>query len=150
MKVILGILSTCFLFIYSSPSLINQRITYTSASIIDHIWTNDSKKYQTSGIRYTSISDHFPIFSIFTTTSDYVDTRVTISRRIFNDNFIDSLKTDLQNYEWNLDCVTGINESFNLYISRFHKIYDKHFPLKQFTIKEKQVGKPYISTAIKK
>ena len=43
------------------------RVTYRSATLIDHIWTNDMQNYIRSGILYSSISDHFPVLSLFST-----------------------------------------------------------------------------------
>lgn len=41
------------------------RVHGPSATLIDHIWTNDLAKLLSSFIIYFSISDHFPNFSIF-------------------------------------------------------------------------------------
>lgn len=40
------------------------RFTNTSATIIDHFWSNDPN-YLSSGILFSNISDHFPIFNSF-------------------------------------------------------------------------------------
>ena len=40
------------------------RITPKSATLIDNIFTNDFCRPISSGLIYTSISDHFPVFSI--------------------------------------------------------------------------------------
>ena len=54
------------------------RITESSATLIDNIFTNDIKADVKSGILYTDISDHFPIFMIidhasFSRTSTFIE-----------------------------------------------------------------------------
>ena len=41
------------------------RVTGTSATLIDHIWTNDYNHCKNNGILYDETSDHFPVFSFF-------------------------------------------------------------------------------------
>ena len=70
------------------------RITKTSASVIDHIWTNGLHNYQTSGIIYSVLSDHFPVF----TTLKILDTNtqqseIIINKRIYNSNLINAFKS---------------------------------------------------------
>ena len=49
-------------------SLINKptRVTDTTATLIDHIWSNDYNNCIKNGIVFDDIlSDHFPIFAVF-------------------------------------------------------------------------------------
>ena len=52
---------------YNFYAAINKptRITSHSATLIDHIWTNNFENYKSSGIIYTSISDPFPVVTTF-------------------------------------------------------------------------------------
>ena len=43
------------------------RVTNTSATLIDHIWTNNLENLQSSGILIDKTSNHFPVFSFFNT-----------------------------------------------------------------------------------
>lgn len=40
------------------------RVTETSATVIDHNWINNIENYRESGVIYTDISDHFPVFTV--------------------------------------------------------------------------------------
>ena len=74
------------------------RVTNVSATLIDHIWTNDLN-YFTSGIIYTSVSDHLPVFSSFS--SPVIKSRndiITIHKRVFSDNNIDYFSLELWKY----------------------------------------------------
>ena len=71
-------------------------------------------------------------------------------KRIINVNSINSFKTSLVDYKLR-DEMTGddVNVDFDTYIKNFLNLYNNHFPVKQFTIKEKHIIKPYITIAIK-
>ena len=51
---------------FSFRSLINMptRITESTSTLIDNIFTNNFNDAHISGIFYTDVSDHFPVFSI--------------------------------------------------------------------------------------
>lgn len=87
------------------------RINRTSASIIDHIWTNNTKNYVGSGIIYTQISDHFPIFSAFISENNLA-TRlyITVKNRVINNDTIFKFKAELEQYRWEGD----VNSSFDI------------------------------------
>ena len=46
------------------------RVSKRSATIIDHIWTNDIRSYKTNGILLSDSSDHFSPFLIFESLSN--------------------------------------------------------------------------------
>lgn len=126
------------------------RVTESSATLIDHIWTNDFCNYQCSGVVYTQISDHFPVFSTFSIPiANSVNHYITFRRRIYNSDSINSFKSALSNYKWE-DYVTGdVNTDFDSYIDAFLKLYNMHFPIKEFKIKKQHANKPYITSGIK-
>ena len=41
------------------------RVTSTSATLIDHIWTNNMRENIFNGILYDMTSDHFPVLSMY-------------------------------------------------------------------------------------
>lgn len=127
------------------------RVTATSASLIDHIWTSNLQNHQVSGIYYTSISDHFPVFSVFSVDDNHrQSSKITVSKRLYNCLSTEAFKSDLSNYNWMSDMVADdVNASFDNYMKKFLNLYNHHYPLKQFTCKEKHINKPYITPAIK-
>ena len=83
------------MFQHSFIPLINKptRISTTTASVIDNIYSNDilGTNYQPYGIMYTDISDHLPIFVLTTQINDpKVDT--VIETRIYNEQATTTLK----------------------------------------------------------
>ena len=126
------------------------RVTRSSATLIDHMWTNDMQNYITSGIIYSSISDHFPIFSLFSVPNSNVNcSPAKILKRLFSNNSINNFKIELSDYHWEPElCNLTTNEAFEKYFKIFLVLYNKNFPIKEVTIKEKHLGKPYITPAI--
>ena len=136
---------------YSFFSTISKptRVTNNSATIIDHIWTNNMDNYQTSGIFFNSISDHFPIFSSFTTTRKTSEV-TTLTKRTFTAENINAFKSDLASFNWKpLPLNNDTNGTFDSYISKFLELYNKNFPKTIIKIKEKHMNKPYITHEIK-
>ena len=79
------------------------RVTKTSASIIDHLWINNLHNYQSRGIIYTSISDHFPIFSTFSLPNSHSPrTFNTVNIRNYADDCIEAFKVELSSFGWKL------------------------------------------------
>ena len=99
------------------------KVTSTSASLIDNIWTSNLHNHQVSGIHYTSISDNFRIISIFSVENNAIlqSSTITVTKRIYNNLSIESFKKDLLNYKWtsDLDETHDVNESFDIYMKSF-------------------------------
>ena len=137
-----------------SYSLITKptRVKGNSATLIDHIWTNDLLKCAQSGIIYANISDHFPTFSVFNLNSpNNSSTLKEIQYRDFNPSNIAEFKHHLSEVCWDLVYApSDPNVAYNNFISIFKPSFDKFFPLKNKTIKVKHSNKPYITNDIKK
>ena len=78
------------------------RITPTTATLIDNIYSNDilGEYNQLHGILYTDISDHLSIFLLTKLNNDIKDD-VTIETRIYNDQTIDLFKSIIDTICWN-------------------------------------------------
>lgn len=138
---------------YGFFSTINKptRVTSHSATLIDHIWTNNVDNYIHSGIIYSSISDHFPVTSSFSLLqSESLRKPITFKIRKYTNENISSFKSELTNYNWNLFKNSDVNYVFDNYALKIVELFDKHFPKNTVVIKEKHIGKPYITPAIRK
>lgn len=126
------------------------RVTQTSASLIDHIWTNNIHCHVTSGILHSTISDHFPVFASFTTNRTLTsNTHKTISTTKITDEYINNFKLELSSYQWKQDIKFNVEVDYDNYISKFSQLYMKHFPTIDIQIKDKFTTKPYITPAIR-
>lgn len=127
------------------------RVTSTSATLIDHIWTNNFHTPSTNGIIYTTLSDHFPIFTSFPVSGSCKNNFTkSIVKTIINHENIDSFKLDLASYQWEQVMKSqDVNEDYDNYFKKFTDLYKKHFITKTVNLKGKFLNKPYITSAIK-
>ena len=135
---------------------IPTRVTYSTATIIDHIITNVTNHEILPGVIETSeVSDHYPIFCQVQ--------NITLPRK--NNNFIgyyrdkskfdsDAFNYDLFNaldsYFINLPEITNNNfdEIFNEFTRIVLLMIDKHAPVKKFSGKQKKLlKKPWVTKA---
>ena len=87
------------------------RITKHSATLIDHIYTNDVKFSIVSGIIIDDLSDHLPIFAISKKISPqkvYSKRKVRKINGLNADHFIADLQSRL-NTKLNFDQLTSVN-----------------------------------------
>ena len=115
------------------------RVTKHSASLIDHIWSNNLQNLEASGILYTSLSDHFPIFNVFSNKLKNSQPSSTVSfvKRIFNPASFESFRLALASYNWIPDMIDNdVNESYKNYMQNFKSLYDQHFHFKRYNCKE--------------
>ena len=146
------IISCGALPIISKPT----RVTDSTATIIDHIITNDNKNDISPAIFDTSeISDHYPILCEISLLTDFKP-KVTTSYYRDKTNFdSESFNIDLNqilySYFSNLTSLTdnNFNNVFNKFISLISQSIDKHAPLKKFSRRQQKLQKkPWITKGI--
>ena len=126
------------------------RITNTSSTLIDNIFSNNFSNETTNGILYYDISDHLPIFMI--------NNKIDISketnedepkyRRIESENNIASLNSDLAQGEWqDVFSENNVNHAYDKFLHKLLFHYDKNIPLVK-TKTKKRVKNPWITKGI--
>lgn len=138
-----------FAYYFSTTITKPTRVTTHSATLIDHIWTNNFEYYRASGILYSSLSDHFPIFSSFNVDFHNCNS-FQVRKRIISESSISTFKADISQLSLNFGNSNNVDEDFNIYMDAFQGLYNHNFPVKIYEIKGKHVGKPYITPAIVK
>ena len=125
------------------------RITDTTATLIDHIWTTLSELNVGNYIINTDVSDHLPVLSQFKFMLDNSPTFV--KRRTINESTLNSFQTELEKTNWiNVLQCTCPNESFTLFFNTFNAIFQRNFPVKTKTVSTKSILSPYITPALKR
>ena len=125
------------------------RITNNSATLIDNIFSNNLSENTFTGLLFTDISDHLPIFYLdYTNSVKPLDKPV--KRRIYSEENVSRFKLALDRIEWNE--VMSLDDAQEAY-SHFHKVYTdlykEHFPLKTLKLGYKN-RKPWLSEGLKK
>ena len=117
----------CFLALINRPT----RITSHSASLIDNIFTNNLSHNLRSGILFTDISDHLPIFTLLSLQDS--------NKNIQTLNFIEDLliqitkKNSRKNWkkDWkNVYETEHPDEAYKNFVKSYNKIVSNCFPYK--------------------
>ncbi len=105
------------------------RCTDNSATLIDHIITNQSHPTFSCHILTSKISDHFPIIH-FLQTKKPTEKPKTLTARNFCTSNLDKFKANLTNINWNfINEEPDAQSSYNSFSDVFHNLYNMHFPL---------------------
>ena len=125
------------------------RITDYSATIIDNIFCNHQRVHF-SGLIYTDISDHLPVF-VMNNCDDVVEKQTVYfeTRQMRRDN-ISNFNEMLSRQDWSdLMNITDTDEAYHVFIDTYTRIFDKCCPK---IIRKTCVGtkKPWMSPALMK
>ena len=121
------------LYSFSLFPLINKptRITSSSATLIDNIFSNDIfGKKLINGILFNNISDHCPVFTINMSLSTN-DSETIYKYRCFSNANKSKFATKINETEWE-DVMTSndCNTAFTLFHRKFLELFNTAFPLK--------------------
>ena len=120
------------------------RVTDQSATLIDHIYTNNKCNILMTKVPKLGLSDHFPVFLSRKTNSSHgpKNTHFTISYRSFKNFNEHNFINDLKSTPWDVIKVfDDTNDIVETWSSLFNDIVDKHLPLKKHRVKRKQQPK---------
>ena len=127
------------------------RITDKSATLIDNIFSNNMETESIQGILYTGISDHLPVFLIYSDVKVKATPRKEfIFKRSFSPENVDRFCVALNAIDWN-SILYGINDpqlSFTIFHTRYLLLYNRFFPLKKVKLGYK-TNKPWLTRGIK-
>ncbi|XP_071959489.1 uncharacterized protein [Antedon mediterranea] len=141
------------LFSHSFIPIINKptRVTANTASIINNILTNSQQYHQIeSGIIYTDISDHYPIFcinkSVKTPTKHVHKYKL---QRSYSRRNQELFRTELERQDWeNVISSCYANESYVNFHNTLNRLIDKCFPLKNIHVRANINKSPWITEGI--
>lgn len=124
------------------------RVSDSSASLIDNIFTNDSCQIQ-SGIILTDISDHFPVYCIGNSVISSSNDRQNISKRELDEEHIINFLHSMEEVHFELD-ENNPDNSYNKFIELFIIKYNKSFPVKSKCNKRRINDHPWCTKEIRK
>ena len=132
------------------------RVTSKTVSLIDNIFTNfifNTSLKLKKGIIKSDVSDHFPVFvSLCSPSKIHKEHRkIAVHKRVIHNTNLMAFKTDLHNVNRNsINYSSETNSKYETFFKIFSELYEKHFPLKDFQIKAKDLQTPWISKGLKK
>lgn len=128
------------------------RITPTSKTLIDNIFTNHASMCGEPGVLCCDLSDHLPVFYLDPQTVN-VDSNQSkeFFVRNFNNSSIGKFNNELSTVNWN----AVLNEyetqaSYNIFHGIFFKLFDKAFPLQKKKSQAKKQNQAWLTTGLKR
>ena len=119
-------------------------------SLIDNIFVNDNVNYN-SGIIFSGISDHYPIFiSIPCNLTNVNFGNLEIKYRLIDDYRIRKSKSALANNSiiQTITLMESAETAFTTFFNIFNQIYDKYFPIIIKNVTKKSLQKPWITNSM--
>ena len=129
---------------------IPTRITPTSSTLIDNIFTNALHKNKNSGVFTYDVSDHLPIFLISSEVTFNNINKDGINKfRKENTQTILALNEDLANEEWvDIFREKDVNKAYANFMHKLTYYYDKNIPLVKSKQHNKKIKNPWITQGI--
>ena len=127
------------------------RIKPPSATLLDNIYTNCVQCGHTSGILYTDISDHLPVFTFNESliASAQTSTR-TYQSRSFSETNLNSFQRRLASINWNdLYADDSCESAYSQFLDVITSLYNESFPLITRRCSSKR-NQPWISPQLKR
>ena len=127
------------------------RITNETATLIDHILTNnfDVNSKHTQGILCTSMSDHYAIFHVAGNVDATTDDDTPLIKRFFSRKNMEKFIDEMNAVDW--DFIKQCNDVQTAYMA-FHNLlsekYNACFPMKKFK-KGYLTKKPWLTMILK-
>ena len=127
------------------------RITSHTATLLDNIFVNCLDSYCDSGLLFSDISDHLPVFSILSNNLDCSAKNTWITYRVKSASKREAFRLVLQRRDW--DNVLNSNDpcyAYSSFLDSFTSLYNKCFPLKKIRARKCTVRKPWITKGLMK
>ena len=116
------------------------RISSSSATLIDHIYTNNATHVTTTYILYEDISDHLPVMLLLKNKTHKITSNNTLIRdtkHFVSDEFLMDLYDNFKNWQ---TVNQSVDDQFNNFIKIFDDILSKHAPLRKKSRKEQKIS----------
>ena len=115
------------------------RVTATTETLIDHIYTTHPQHVRASKVGLLSASDHFPVIMIRKWNYARVDTPSVITYRSFKYFHRNNFIYDLLQIPWS-EVVKhdNVDDALSAWMAIFADMCDKHAPVKRRKVKRKQ------------
>ena len=123
------------------------RVTVTSSTLIDHIWSTQVENNIANDIMKTDISDHYPVLSVFKCDKRSQPTYIT--KRIFHHNSLQKVYKTLLIINWSpIEECKCPNNAYISFHDKFKSNFEKCFPEKAIKLNCEKERSPHIPQAL--
>lgn len=125
------------------------RVTSTSCTLIDNIFTNFAVK-NTPCVIDSVIADHRAVLFEFVYCENVVNDKICYLKRNFSDTAVIRFKTGIRQHNWSvLYTLANLNEAFNYFYETYVYYFELFFPLRKHTTMPGGRGKEWISKNVR-
>ena len=135
------------------PSItVPTRITQSTASLIDHIFTNSALEKSVAGTLISDITDHFSNFIFIDMLRQKLTHPKYVTYRKINEKTLRSLNEALDNESWHEVYISNdVNTAYDNFISKYLALINIHLPLKIVRFnKQKHFIQPWMTSGLLK
>ena len=138
--------------LYGLHQLINEptRITETSSTMIDHIFTNTPDKIICSGVSHVGISDHSLIYAFRkVSTGLHNKGHSTVNYRKFKNFNLENFRSDIFSQNWDvIRAYNNPNDMWREWKTIFNNVVEMHAPTRTRRVRFSK--SPWITPALKR
>ena len=121
------------------------RITDTTATLIDNIWTNNLQAEIESGLVTVRLSDHLPVFSLMGGSREGgPDTGRGSRKRLVNEGRISRFAETLGGWCFDVQLSLGPEGNVARFRNEFRDMYNEAFPWAEKKARKKDLEKPWL------
>ena len=125
------------------------RVHRNSATLIDNIYTNNLELSMHSGIFYTDLSDHLPVFQVTNFKLFIEPSHQKRLIRLINPATMSVFRSKLEDIDWSPVCsANSVNESYDTFSNLLTAAYRKSFPLIPAGSESRRPSKPWFSQGL--
>ena len=125
------------------------RRSAAASTIIDNIFSNITNKKVNSGLLYSDISDHLPIFTMCDKTVHKNQLNQPVFFRNESKVNIELFKQDLYFEDWtDILSQDNIHMAYDNFIKKVQFLYEKNIPLVRFKERKDKAKRPWITKGI--
>lgn len=128
-----------------------SRITDHSATLLDVCITNVPMNKSFTGLFSRDLSDHLPIFALFSTATNKPTYNEKTTYRVINQPTLEKFHSEIAHTDWSFVYAEQNSDRAYSAFSRYLKAcYDNSFPVMIHTKKKKKFRKPWINKSLHK
>ena len=125
------------------------RITSSTVTLIDNIFTNNLELNMNSGILYTDLSDYLPVFQVTHLEMIAEPLRQKRFVRLLNSTTMAAFRSKLEGIDWSsVYSRNSVNESYDTFSIRLTSAYRMSFPLQPACSKLHRSSKTLFSNGL--
>ena len=121
------------------------RITDTTATLIDNIWTSNLRADMASGLVTVRLSDHLPTYAFVGGNREGgIMGGTRGKRRQINDRRIERFAQELKTWYFDIEWALGVEGNVARFRNEFRDLYDTVFPWVESKKNKKDLEKPWL------